>query len=222
MPYTARLKTIHVAATRYAYGSEAAVTTMETPEATFETYITIKNQTYWYNEMPLKTAPTIEAIAIYESLRYITNVLGYRIIDINYPTLAAMVSAINKYNKDILLLHSCVNSITGYIESMYEAFLHLQNKFIVPPYHSNNSAQILQIITQVVAMVEEHRTAITDSFHQFMESKVTLTYLIQHLFSPPTSTCILTNLYTDPVSLHLPRDRVTNHQTKPMDPNRTG
>lgn len=123
--------------------------------------------------MPLKTGPTIEAITIYESLRYITNVLGYRIIDINHPTLAAIVSTINKYNEDILLLQSAVNSITGYIESVYEGFLHLQNEFIVPPYHSNNSTQILQVITQVVAVVEEHRTAITNSFHQFMDSKVT-------------------------------------------------
>lgn len=45
-PYTARLKTIHAAATRYAYGSEAAVTTMETPEATFETYITISKSVW--------------------------------------------------------------------------------------------------------------------------------------------------------------------------------
>lgn len=53
--------------------------------------------------------------------------------------------------------------------------------------------------------------------HPLMDCKVTWIYLLQYFFSLPT--CILTDPYTDPVSVHLPTNRVTNSQNKPMDPN---
>lgn len=75
--YATRLRTIHTIATEHVYGAEAIVTTPETPQGGFETYITIGDYIHKYREIPMKTASTIETIAIYHSLRYITNVLGY-------------------------------------------------------------------------------------------------------------------------------------------------
>lgn len=124
--YATRLRTIHTIATEHVYGAEAIVTTPETPQGGFETYITIGDYIHKYREIPMKTASTIETIAIYHSLRYITNVLGFRIIDLNYPTLAMLMSAIHKGNSDIILLQSCVNAIITHSQNIYEAFIQLQ------------------------------------------------------------------------------------------------
>lgn len=73
-----------------------------------------------YNEIPLKTEATIEAIAVYQSLRYITNVLGCRVKDLNYSVLAALVSAINSQTVDMSLLQFCVSNIWEHAEQLFE------------------------------------------------------------------------------------------------------
>jgi len=179
--YTKRLKQIHAAATKQVYGNEAIVTTTETAKGRFQTYITIRDQTYRYREIPLKTAATIEAIAIYESLRYITNVLGYKIIDLNHDTLATVVSAINNYNADIVLLQSYISAITTETEDIYEGFLQLENLFIIEPWSTTNSpADFTRLINPIIAAVQHHHTAIKNIFDEFTSSKVKFIIQTQH------------------------------------------
>ena len=136
---------------------------------------------YRYREIPLKTAATIEAIAIYESLRYITNVLGYKIIDLNHDTLATVVSAINNYNADIVLLQSYISAITTETEDIYEGFLQLENLFIIEPWSTTNSpADFTRLINPIIATVQHHHTAIKNIFDEFTSSKVKFIIQTQH------------------------------------------
>lgn len=112
--YATRLRTIHSIATKKIYGVEATITAAETSEGRFEAFMTVGKIKRRYIEMPLKSATAIETIATYHSLKYITNVLGYKIIDVNYPTLSQLVSAINKQNEDTALLQDCVQHQSTY------------------------------------------------------------------------------------------------------------
>lgn len=170
--YVSRLKTIHAAVTKHVYGAEAIITTPETSEGKYETYITVANHTHRYNEIPMKTAATIETMAIYQSLRYITNVLGYKIVDLNYPTLSMLVSTINKHNADIILLQTCVSAISGHTETMYEGFIHLQDEFNMITTDDEDIQHIHTLMDQMMTYIENYRSSITDLFHQFMDSKV--------------------------------------------------
>jgi len=75
--FASRLKTIHAAATEKVYGQQAVVTAHETVPTKFKAFITMGNLTAHYNEGPCANAATAETLAVYHSLRYITNVLSY-------------------------------------------------------------------------------------------------------------------------------------------------
>jgi len=58
-------------------------------------------------EMKKMSAQATEAQAIYISLKHVTNVLGYKILDLNHPTLSRMICDINRCNGQINLLEAC-------------------------------------------------------------------------------------------------------------------
>jgi hypothetical protein len=57
-----------------------------------------------------------EADAIYRYRRYQTNIVGYNIVDLNYPTLAKLVCEINKYNEEVNELLLCATNAATMIQ----------------------------------------------------------------------------------------------------------
>jgi hypothetical protein len=57
--------------------------------------------------MKKMSAQATEAQAIYISLKHVTIILGYKILDLNHPTLSRMICDINRCNGQINLLEAC-------------------------------------------------------------------------------------------------------------------
>jgi len=93
---------------------------VETQEHTFETYVTIGNFTRKYSGGHEKSAASMEADAIFYSLKHISNVLGYRVIDLNYPTLELMVADIDTWNRQINRLQFLQTLIVNQTKQFYE------------------------------------------------------------------------------------------------------
>lgn len=184
--YVRRLKVIHAVATKRIYGAEAVITTTETPEGKFETFMTIGKVTRKYCEVPLRTAATIETIAIYQSLRYITNVLGYRIIDLNYPTLSKLMSDLNKQSTHMTLLQCCVSNAEEHVEQLYEGFPSLDEDFTAAAYNLDNIGHLRQSMQHLQIMIQNYRTDIFRLCNEFTEAKVLHAY---HLVFPFQEHC---------------------------------
>jgi len=71
----------------------------------------IKGSTFRRKYSPTKTMTLFEAevVAICRFLRPATHVLGYSVVDQNYPTLAKLVSEMNKYNEQMAELQTCAD-----------------------------------------------------------------------------------------------------------------
>jgi hypothetical protein len=120
--YTDRLKVIFSATIDRIHRTKPLVETLERQENKFETYITIGNFTRRYFGDHEKTATAMEAAAIYYSLKHITNVQGYRIIDLNFATLARLVTDIDAWNARInmfqLFNRFCMNQLHKVCENI--------------------------------------------------------------------------------------------------------
>ncbi|CAD6220795.1 unnamed protein product [Miscanthus lutarioriparius] len=99
--YADRLKVIFNSAVDKIHRTKHLIETLKRQENRFETYITIGNFTLRYYGDHEKTATAMEAAAIYYSLKHITNVQGYKIVDLNFTTLAKLVSDIDTWNARI-------------------------------------------------------------------------------------------------------------------------
>jgi tryptophanyl-tRNA synthetase len=84
--------------------TETTITTAETSTGQFEAFVTMQNKTHKYNDVPYKNEASVKAAAIYYSLKQMTNILGYQIIDLNYPILSQLVTATNDLTIHIGLL----------------------------------------------------------------------------------------------------------------------
>lgn len=89
------------------HGPTPVMSTVTTQQGQFETYVTIGNFTRRYDNPLKKNASAVEADAMYCSLRHMTNVLGYKIVDLNYATLSALVTDIDTWNAQINALQLC-------------------------------------------------------------------------------------------------------------------
>jgi hypothetical protein len=72
--------------------------------------------------MDLPNNRCIEALTIYYSLKQISNVLGYHIVDLNYPVLSQVLTSLNNLSVHIGLLESCASYVTADIGQVYEGF----------------------------------------------------------------------------------------------------
>lgn len=170
--YVARLKVIHAAATKHIYGKEAAISSETTADGMYGAQITFTDHPHKYNAIPMKSAAAAEADAIFQSLRYMTNIGAYKILDLNHYLLAQLTSSINRENADLILLQTCVNAMITHTESTYEDFLHQLDESMMPATDAENVQHIQQLIDQVISFVDKHHTSMVESFHGFMDFKV--------------------------------------------------
>lgn len=190
--YVKRLKVIHAVATKQVYGSEAIITTTETTEGKYEAFLTIGKVTRKFNEIPLPTPATIEAIVIYQSLRYITNVLGYKIVDLNYPTLSSLISAINKQTTQMSLLQCCASDIQEYTEQLYDHFTGLQHNSAATLNNCDKISHLKQGIQQLCIIIQDFYNDILKSCNAFTDAKVRyphypiLTFMSYHTVNYPS------------------------------------
>lgn len=166
--YVTRLKIIYAAVTKKIYGVESILTTTDTPEGKFEAFVSIGGMRSKYNEIPQKTAATIEADTIYHCLRYSTNVSGYKIVDLNYPILSQLLATMNRQSLDINILESSIFGITEYIDGLYDGVLHLGNEFsgIEDIEHLQNAME------KFADAIQSYYNIITRLCTQFMDLKV--------------------------------------------------
>jgi hypothetical protein len=97
--YNTKLNTILDAVMEKIYGTKTTVITEATTAGTLQTCITTGSCAWTYTVQENMTLHEAEADAIYQCLRYLTNVIGYKIIDLNHPTLEKLISQLNNWNR---------------------------------------------------------------------------------------------------------------------------
>lgn len=129
--YSTRLKVILSAVVQHLNGAPPTVTSEITSTGNVMTYISGNNFEKSYKSAPMVPTDEAEATAIYKFLRHKTNVLGYNIVDLNYPTLVNVVSQIDKYNQEVNELLLCarkaavmIQNVHRSISKAYENLLH--------------------------------------------------------------------------------------------------
>lgn len=143
--------------------------------------MTIGNITSRYNEVPLPNAATAETLAICHSLKYITNVLGYQIIDINYPTLAALVSAVNQHNAVMNGFEYCISNFRANAEQRRQLCLVLHSDFTEAAAYIPNSGTLCIAMDRLAIAATKYYDNLQTLFTQFEKDKVHI-HVIHHYY----------------------------------------
>lgn len=145
---------------------------METQEHRFQTYITIGNFTRRYYGCHEKNAAGVEAAAIFYSLKHVTNVLGYRIIDLNYPTLATMVADLNRWNAEINMLQLLAMFMMNQTNQMYDDITTAYEPLHMLDFYSPTWEHIVRSTSEALDMVNNYWSDIDYLYHKCDEHKV--------------------------------------------------
>ena len=167
--FASRLKTIHAAATEKVYGQQAVVTAHETVPTKFEAFITMGNLTAHYNEVPCANAATAETLAVYHSLRYITNVLSYRIIDLNYPSLSTLIHAVNQQNADMTRFDHCVSGIKTNADLTHQLISSLPTEFRQAAAHIPQSQELCDPLDELTLTIDYYHKNV-QKLHGYYET----------------------------------------------------
>jgi len=209
--YVTRLRVIHAAVSKAVYKAQSIITTVETAAGQFEPFMTRQSLIQKYNDLPQTTPASIETLAIYYSLKQITNVLGYQIVDLNHPTLAELIASINNLSVHMSLLQCCVSYVREDINQIYETFNHLYNEYDMASDEINDITYIHDAMKRLDDTMTAYHSHIISSSDDFTDSKVTNIklplILIICIKTLKYNSQFLTN--TDPISPHIFTYRIT-------------
>ena len=171
--YVTRLRVIYNEVTEAIYGTQGTITTVQTSTDRFEAYATIQNCTHKYSGPPQKNAASAQTLAIYYSLKQMTNILGYQIVDLNYSVLSQLLTALNKLAVHISLQQCCVSYVREDIELVYESFNHLLNEYSMASDEIENISYLHDTMHELDNTMTGYYNSIVNSSDEFADSKVT-------------------------------------------------
>jgi hypothetical protein len=169
--YTQRLKIILNTVVQKIHGASAVLTSETTVTGNFITHISGPNCSEYYRSSAIISESEAEADAIYRFLRYRTNILGYNIVDINYPTLANLVSDINKFNEEINEFLLCATKAANLIHQVHKDI----NKMYQDLIQQIPLAEIPELTTPVEDLLnctQTYSIAADQGINAFRQSKV--------------------------------------------------
>ncbi|XP_021306014.1 uncharacterized protein LOC110431324 isoform X3 [Sorghum bicolor] len=182
--YVTRLRVIHAAVSKAVYKAQSIITTVETAAGQFEAFMTRQSLIQKYNDLPQTTPASIETLAIYYSLKQITNVLGYQIVDLNHPTLAELIASINNLSVHMSLLQCCVSYVREDINQIYETFNHLYNEYDMASDEINDITYIHDAMKRLDDTMTAYHSHIISSSDDFTYSKIQFLRTYLHTESP--------------------------------------
>lgn len=170
--YVNRLRVIYTVVAEKIYGMKPSIYTRPAKEGRFQTYVTIGHFTRRFNGVHHHDPVAMEADAIYYSLRYITNVVGYRIIDLNYPVLATLLSHINTWNAQINALYLSNSSAAAQMDQTYETICYAIMGFQMQPEHDYDLQFLNRATTQLDKIGKQSCDDMSALCQEFICSKV--------------------------------------------------
>lgn len=114
----------------------------------------------------------MEAAAIFYWLKQICNVQGYRIIDLNYPTLAEIVTSIDKWNEQINVLDFLADFMVQETRSIRKEIVKAYQAANLQEVSPNQSDHINIETAKVVDMLDQHLSNISNISHEARSYKV--------------------------------------------------
>ena len=105
------------------------------------------------------------------TLRHKTNVLGYNIVDINYSTLAKLVSEINKYNEEVNELLLCASKAATMIEQVHKDIRKIHRDFLQKIRYSN-IIELTTLLNNLLISTETYSKAAKHGLQIFRQNKV--------------------------------------------------
>jgi len=155
--------------TKAVYKTEGIITTTETRTGKFEAYMTLQNSTRKYDEAPQKTPASIEASAIYYFLRQITNVLGYQIVDLNYPTLAQVMTDLNNLSLHMSVSQCCASNVITDMDQIHRTIHEILDEYTTS---SNTSRSLDNDVAELNNTINKYYDNITNLSNEFTYWKV--------------------------------------------------
>lgn len=167
-------------------GTMVSISTRERTDGSIRTRI--KGSTFYREYIPTKTMTLFEAeaVAICRFLRSMTHVLGYSVVDQNYPSLARLVADMNGYNERMAELRTCVDKAVGMIHSTHESIkdVHEMLTLQVP---REEIEELSSSVGDLLSCIEGHWTAVNQVFTAFKQDEV-CTASVYHTYRH-TSVC---------------------------------
>lgn len=114
----------------------------------------------------------MEAAAIYYSLKRISNVQGYKIVDLNYPTLAKLVSDINRWNVEINILDMSIILAMTQAGQMYQKIDSAHQGLDLQILHNNQSQHLGEVIGKLLETLDQYCTEMNMLSQDFKDCKV--------------------------------------------------
>lgn len=98
--------------------------------------------------------------------------VGYRVIDLNYPTLSALISALNRHGMHMTLIQCCASDAQDYIEQLHDPFPALHDEFIAEAHGFDNILHIHEAMQRLSVILDKHCSNITALYNDFTDAKV--------------------------------------------------
>lgn len=169
-----RLQIILNTVSQRIHGTSATVTTEATATGNLITYISAPNCHECYKSSPMISKSEAESDAIYRFLRHKTNVLGYSILDLNYPTLANLVSEINKFNEEINELLQCATKAATMMQQVHKD-INQMYQTLKQQIPQQQIADLDVLVQDLLSCTETYSMAADHGIDAFRQNKV-LTY----------------------------------------------
>jgi hypothetical protein len=109
---------------------------------------------------------------MYQSLRYISNVLGYKIIDHNYPALLQITRELNKQTSQMVLLQYCASTAQQHAGQLFTDFSSLHDQFKSTQLSCTTFLRLTEAMDHLRTIVDAYYLPITPLYDNFTEATV--------------------------------------------------
>jgi hypothetical protein len=98
-------------------------------------------------------------------------VLGYSVVDQNYPILAKLVSELNKYNEQMAELRTCVDKAVGMVQNA-PGRIGDARKMLTLQAPGENTEGLLGSVTELLTCMQAHWKVVDQAFAVFKHAEV--------------------------------------------------
>lgn len=149
------------------------IETIKTSEDRFQTFITIGEWTHRHHGGYKKSAVEQESSAICFSLKHITHIIGYSIVDLNYPTLSTLIQHIDTWNSQINLLHFRAGYALTETQAIHEGLSHLCHCH-QDILHADRCSCLRNAVKQLISTAADTLTNMVEKSRMFLDLRVKL------------------------------------------------
>lgn len=168
------LKSIIYTTVQHTHGTQALIITEPISDGRFLTSISCLAFKHRYKSAASVPSIEAEANAMYEFLRYLTNVARYSVVDHNYSTLSDLIDQVNRYDISMASLQLCVKKAAHMIRAVYSSIADMHKGLQKHP-HAQYLTHVTAPVQVLLGSLQDYCAATRHIQQAFQRDKVPLT-----------------------------------------------